>query len=75
MESPLCVFCNEVEESLEHLLYFCTSSTFFWKELLSWLADEANILLDVSYLDVVFGKFDLNRDFLLANHIILLAKV
>ena len=74
VESPLRVFCNEVEESLEHLLYFCKSSTFFWKELLSWLADEANILLYVSYLDILFGKFHLNKDFLLVNHIILLAK-
>ena len=74
VESPLCVFCNEEEESLEHLLYFCKSSTFFWKELFSGLADEANILLNVSHLDILFGKFDLDKDFLLVNHIILLAK-
>ena len=55
-------------------MYFCKSSTFFWKELLSWLADEANILLNVSHLDILFGKFDLDKDFLLVNHIILLAK-
>ena len=64
VESPLCVFYNEEEKSLEHLLYFCKSSTFFWKELLSWLAD----------LDILFGKFDLDKDFFLVNHIILLAK-
>ena len=74
VESPLCVFCNEEEESLERLLYFCKSSTFFWKELLSWLVDEVNILLNVSHLDILFGKFDLDKDFLLVNHIILLAK-
>ena len=74
MWNPPYVFCNEEEESLEHLLYFCKSSTFFWKELLSWLADEANILLNVSHLDILFGKFDLDKDFLLVNHIILLAK-
>ena len=67
--SPLCVFCNEEEESLEHLMYFCKSSTFFWKELLSWLADEANILLNVSHLDILFGESDLDKDFLLVNRI------
>ena len=74
VDSPLSAFCNTEEESLEHLLYFCQSSSFFWKELLSWIAVEANIVLNVSLLDILFGKFDLEKDFLLVNHILLLAK-
>ena len=74
VDSPLCAFCNAEEESLEHLLYFCKVSTFFWKELLSWIAVEANIVLNASLLDILFGKFDLEKDFLLVNHILLLAK-
>jgi len=74
VDSPLCAFCNAEEESLEHLLYFCKASTFFWKELLSWIAVEANIVLNASLLDILFGKFDLEKDFLLMNHILLLAK-
>ena len=75
VDSPLCAFCNAEEESLEHLLYFCIkASTFFWKELLSWIAVEANIVLNASLLDILFGKFDLEKDFLLVNHIVLLAK-
>jgi len=74
VESPLCDFCNAEEESLELLLYSCKSSSFFWKELLSWIAVDANIVLKVSLLDVLSGKFDLDRDFLLVNHILLLAK-
>ena len=74
VDSPLCAFCNSEEESLEHLLYFCKSSSFFWKELLSWIAVEANIVLNASLLDILFGKFDLEKDFLLVNHILLLAK-
>ena len=27
VETPLCAFCNEEEESLEHLLYFCKPSS------------------------------------------------
>ena len=75
VESPLCAFCKEEEESLEHLLFLCKSSSFFfWKEVLSWLADDVKISLNLSLLDILFGKFDLN-DFLLVNHVILLAKI
>ena len=35
---------------------------------------EANIVLNASLLDILFGKFDLEKDFLLVNHILLLAK-
>ena len=73
-DSPLCAFCNAEKESLEHLLYFCKSSSFFWKELLSWIAVDANIVLNTSLLDILFGKFHLEKDFLLVNHIFLLAK-
>ena len=74
VDSPLCAFCNAEEESLEHLLYFCKSPSFFWKELLSWIAVEANISLNASLLGILFGKFDLGKDFLLANHVLFLAK-
>ena len=74
VDSPLCAFCNAEEESLEHLLYLCKISSFFWKELLSWIAVEANIVLNASLLDILFGKFDLEKDFLLVNHMFLLAK-
>ena len=74
MDSPLCAFCNAEQESLEHLLNSCKTSSFFWKELLSWIAVEANIVLNASLLDIFFGKFDLEKDFLLVNHILLLAK-
>ena len=55
-------------------IVFGKASTFFWKELLSWIAVEANIVLNASLLDILFGKFDLENDFLLVNHILLLAK-
>ena len=34
---------------------------------------EANIVLNASLLDILFGKFDPEKDFLLVNHILLLA--
>ena len=35
---------------------------------------DANIVLNASLLDILFEKFDLEKDFLLVNHIFLLAK-
>ena len=55
-------------------MYFCKSSSFFWKELLSLIAVEANIVLNASLRDILFWKFDLEKDFLLVNRILLLAK-
>ena len=55
-DSPLCAFCNAEEESLEHLLYFCTLSSFFWKELLSWIAVDANIVLNASLFGYSFWE-------------------
>ena len=37
VDSLSCTFCKINEESLEHLLFFCKITEFFWKEVLSWL--------------------------------------
>ena len=74
VDSPLCAFCNAEMESLECLLYFCKLSRFLWKGLLSWIAVEAHIVLNASLLDILFGKFSIETDFLSVNHIVLLVK-
>ena len=73
-DSPSCTFCKTNEESLEHLLFFCKIIEFFWKEVLSWLAILINEIVDFSLIDVLFGKFDIDEDFIVINHILLLAK-
>lgn len=74
VDSPLCAFCNSENESLEHLLFLCTASEVFWKEVLSWLAIHKNELLNVSLTDVLFRKFDIDKDFMVVNHVLLLGK-
>ena len=69
-----CTFCKTNEESLEHLLFSCKITEFFWKEVLSWLAILKNERVDFSLIDVLFGKFDIAEDFIVINHILLLAK-
>ena len=61
VDSPSCTFCKTSEESLEHLLFFCSITEFFWKEVLSWLAILNNEIVDFSLIDVLFGKFDTVR--------------
>ena len=74
VDSPSCTFCKTNEESLEHLLFSCKITEFFWKEVLSWLATLKNERVDFSLIDVLFGKFDIVEDFIVINHILLLAK-
>ena len=42
--------------------------------MLSWLAILNNEIVDFSLIDVLFGKFDIEEDFIVINHIVLLAK-
>jgi len=37
IESNLCVFCNEVEENVSHLLFTCKISYSIWKMCENWL--------------------------------------
>ena len=70
VDSPSCTFCKTNEESLEHLLFFCKITEFFWKEVLSCLAILNNEIVDFSLIDVLFGKFDIDEDFIVINHIL-----
>ena len=75
VDSPSCTFCKTNEESLEHLLFFCKITEFFCrKEVLSWLAILNNGIDDFSLIYVLFGKFDIEEDFIVRKQIFLLAK-
>jgi len=72
VDSPYCTFCKNEAESPEHLFFFCKVADMFWKEVLSWIALSSNEVKDIS--DVSFGKFNINKDFIIINHVLLLAK-
>ena len=42
--------------------------------MLSWLAIHKNEVVDFALVDELFGKFDIDKDFIVINHILLLAK-
>ena len=37
VDFPVRTFCENEDESLEHLFYFCNVTTLFWKEVLPYL--------------------------------------
>ena len=59
-------------------MFFCKTTAFvtdfLWKEVLSWLAILKKERVDFSLIDVLFGKFDIDEDFIVINHILLPAK-
>ena len=75
VDTPLCAFCKSEEEPLEHLLFHCKDTEVFWKEVLSWLAIHRKEILNFSLIDVLFGKFDIEKDFMVINHVLLLGKL
>ena len=47
----------------------------FWEEVLSWIALCSNVVKIISFPDIFFfGKFNTDKDFMIINHILLLAK-
>ena len=74
LESPNCTFCQVAAESVEHLLFSSRVSSEFWKHVLSWLRDN-DVQVDTIYEShVIFGKFDIIEDYIIINHILLIAK-
>ena len=47
---------------------------FFWKHVLSWLRDNDVEVGELNESDLIFGKFDVQDDVTLINHILLLGK-
>ena len=73
--SPMCTFCGDHEETLEHLLISCACTKNFWLSFISWL-NTYNMKIDkLDEVTILFGIFDNNpgKNCLL-NHLIILGK-
>ena len=72
--SPMCTFCGDHEETLEHLLISCTYTKNFWLSVISWL-NTYNMKIDkLDEVTILFGISDNNPGNCLLNHIIILGK-
>ena len=60
--------------AIEHLLFSCKEPCEFWKYVLSWLRKNDIDVGELKEADLIFRKFDIQDDFILINHILLLGK-
>ena len=76
VESPLCILCNEEEDSIQHLFWACHVSQNFWTELISWLSEKCPTCrtLALSELFIIFGIKPNQTSDKVLDLIILLAK-
>ena len=58
INSNLCTFCNQTEETLMHLLWYCQTSNLIWSNLFNWFRTRTgiNIYLSVSNILLGLGK-------------------
>ena len=74
IESPLCTFCQKEDESLEHLLFHCTITNYFWLACSSWISVQNISMETLALINILFGVFNDNEDFAILNHLVLIAK-
>ena len=61
------------EKYHSHLLFYYKNVDLFWKEVLSWIAiyKDEGVEISLILVDVLFGKFVIDKDFKAINHILL----
>ena len=74
ISSSACSFCGAIDESLEHLLVTCNFTTILWERLKMWCNNRDIRVQSLSAVDIIFGDWKKKNDFLLFNHIIIIAK-
>ena len=72
--SPLCTFCDAERESLEQLLIPCPFTNDFWLDFICWCRNVNIALHGLSKIDKLFGIWNREEDFLLLNHLLIVAK-
>ena len=72
-DSPLCDFCEEELETIEHLFFHCPKVCMFWDDL-KVLLNSLNITVSFDIKDVLFGILDTDNISNLVNYILLESK-
>ena len=74
-KTPLCYFCNEELETLEHFLFHCEKVNTFWNEINTILKSQDLVSTNFDIKDILFVHFcSDDDDSILANYIILESK-
>ena len=72
VDSDVCSFCNFSREDLEHLLFFCPASQFFWNDFRLFWYDVMKEDITLSLKDIVVGVS--GNSHVLLNYCILVGK-
>ena len=73
-DSPLCTFCKQEVESFEHIFFYCNVTKAFWEAFCSWLGECQVNFQTFTIMDIFFGVFNAEEDFIILNHLILTTK-
>ena len=73
-DSPSCTFCKREVESFEHLFFYCDVTKTFWEAFCSWLGECKVKFQPFTIMDIIFGVFNTEDDYIILNHLILTAK-
>lgn len=71
-ESPLCTFCNNATETIQHLLWTCPKTQLFIKDLLDML-NELQVQVNITETEFIFNNFH-TRVPVVLQFLLLLAK-
>ena len=74
VDSELCTFCKQVEETPEHIFAECQHACDFWEEFLKWWHTKFDINLQLKEEEILFGVFGGSQHRPLLNHCIVIAK-
>ena len=72
-ESPLCTFCNNETETLEHLFVECSDVMNIWQEVITNLLQPFGIT-NLNKHDIILGIITSDQQNAIINHIILETK-
>ena len=73
VDSPLCSYCNEEEETPLHLFHSCLKTKQLWNRLRQYFSQFINIPLSTPQSSIL-GIFDNNQHSELINHLLLIFK-
>ena len=59
IESPLCYFCENDIETIQHFLFLCPRVQVFWSEVCSTFGEKLNWSRSLHIKDIFFGNQDL----------------
>ena len=74
LDSSLCTFCGEYEESLQHLFLHRRFSKNFWMQIVFWLNDLNITIIEFKYSEIMLGYTDEIPHWFFLNHILFIGK-